>query len=745
MGMAVALVSGDQVIYARGFGLADRDSGAPATENTIFAIGSSTKAFTSAVVAMLADEGKVGFDDPLTKHLPTLKLKVRDGDREPTLRDAMCHRTGFPRMGVLWAAGGVDVPTMHATASNAVAFADFGEKFFYNNVVYAAAGEAAASAEGTTWADLVTTRVLEPLKMKSSAATYEGAVGDASRARGYQWDGERNEFEALPMRKIDLVGAAGSINSTVVDMAQWLRLQLGRGELGGERLISAKNLETTWTPQIKVGAGVEYGLGWFVRDWNGHRVIEHGGNIDGYAAQVAMLPDDDLGFVLLTNVSSTPLQGLSRTIVWESMLGSLEKDDAGGAKLQPAPYLGKYVADFGPWDDARFVVSFDEGALFLDVPGQMNYELAPPDDDGKMKFTVAPQIAASFELSQDGKHAQVLRLHQGGLDYELPLEGYVPDPDVDLDAHRGHLGRYDSDDGKLSATVLIRNNRLAVDIPGQMAYELAPPDDKGKWAFRVKRDIGIEFTTTKRGKVDGFVLHQSGTTKRFARSGKGPRLPTAADLAKKRRVAKVEKTLAAGGLYEAHGTINFEQAGLEGTMVIYFDATRFRAEIDFGPFGRSLAVYDGQRAWTEEFGMPVDEHHGKFLVEAMLGHPLTLARDWTKFFTEVAVTGQAEHDGKAAWQVSLRHEALPTWRALVDAKTGDVVALNFSKPLPVGGAIPMKTVLSGYRKAGPGARLPAKIVTENQASGRTIATFDEVVPSKADPATLFPAAPPSPK
>ena len=142
---------------------------------------------------------------------------------------------------------------------------------------------------------------------------------------------------------------------------------------------------------------------------------------------------------------------------------------------------------------------------------------------------------------------------------------------------------------------------------------------------------------------------------------------------------------------------------------------------------------------------PVDEHHGKYLTDVALGHPLTLARDWSKSFGEVAVTGQAEHDGKAAWQVNLRPADLPTWRALVDAKTGDVLAINASKPLPVGGAIPIKTVLTDYRKSVHGTRLPGKIVTENPASGRTIATFDTIEASKADSAKLFPAAPPSAK
>ena len=753
-GMAVAVVKNDELVFAQGFGYADVESKTPADEHTMFAIGSSTKAFTSALVGTFVDEGKLDWDDPIEKHLPEMKLAVRRTDRQPTLRDAMSHRTGFTRMGPLWAGGKVTPEVMFATASKAEPWADYGKTFLYNNVVFASAGEAASRAGGKPWAQLVTERILEPLGMESSNASVKQARDHEARAQGYRYDDARDTFEPVPMRDLDLIGPAGAINSTVVDMAQWLRLQLSRGEVDGKRILSKESIEATWSPQIEAGGGAKYGLGWFVRDWNGHRVVEHGGNIDGYAAQVALLPDDGLGYVLLTNVSATRLQSASRGIVWEAMLGSLEDEDEGeDAKLPDVgPYLGKYVADFGPWDDARFTVSAQGGKLFLDVPMQTNYELLPPDGNGKWKFAMAPEIAASFETVEDGK-AKVLRLHQGGVDFEMPREGWTPPPEIELDDYRGHLGRYASEDGKGSATVLVQGNRLAVDIPGQMVYELHKPDEDGKWRFRVKGDIAVQFERGKPGKrkkrgkksksdVVALVIHQGDTKTRMVRKGAPPKIPTRAEVAELRRAAAREDTIAGLGLMEAKGKVRFAQSGIEGTIHIVFDGARYRNVVDLGPFGTTIEVHNGKRAWTEGTLGPVEEVHGKYIDQVAQDHPLAMVRSLDTLFESVEVETLTEVDGAPRIRATLRNGELPPTEVLLDPKTGDVVRVRTSRLLPsLGAALPVKSEFSDYRDVS-GLRMPHHLESENMPSGRTVVDIDSIGPSKADPATVFPDGPP---
>ncbi|MEM6997037.1 MAG: serine hydrolase domain-containing protein [Myxococcota bacterium] len=743
-GMSLAVVKDDRVVFAHGFGFADVADERAADEETLYAIGSSSKAFTSALVGTFVDEGKLAWDDPIEKHVPEMKLKVRRTDREPTLRDAMCHRTGFTRMGVLWAGGGVTREVMFATASKAEPWADYGKTFLYNNVVYATGGEAAARAGGKSWAALIEERFFEPLNMASSSTSIKALDGDARRAQGYNYNDTSGEFEPVPMRNLDIIGPAGSINSNVVDMAQWLRLQLGKGEVDGTRVISEERLADTWTPQIEVGGGAKYGLGWFVRDWKGHRVVEHGGNIDGFSAAVALMPDDGLGFVLLTNVGGTALQSGVRSIVWQSMLEPLDPPKSDAPTLDPAPFVGKYVADFGPWDDQRFTVTAQGTRLFVDVPLQTNYELRAPDGDGKWKFEIAPQIAASFVREEGGK-ATVMRLHQGGVDFELPREGWTPPAEIDLEAHRGHLGRFAAEDGKTSATVLVRGTRLAVDIPGQMVYELHKPDADGLWRFRIKHDIGVsfEFGTRKRDKkkVVAMTLHQAGTKTRLVRKAAAEPLLTLAELSKLRGEAKREAAIEKLGLLEATGTVHWAQSGIDGTVRIYFDAKRVRTEVDLGPFGTIIDVDNGERAWGGGSIRPVSEQHGRYLAQARQSHPLTMVRELGRTFTETTIAGRSDVDGASRIRVALRSGELPTVDVLIDPKTGDVVQSKTSQLLPTGGGLPITQTLGDHRDVF-GLRFPFSLRTEDMASGRTIVEITSVVRSSADPAKLFPAAPP---
>lgn len=747
-GMAIVVVKDDEVIFAEGFGHSNIGEKRPVTPDTIFAIGSSTKAFTSAIVGTLADEGKLDWDDPIEKHVPEMMLPVRATDRRPTLRDAMSHRTGFTRMGVLWAGGGATPTQMYSTASLAEPSAKYRKSFLYCNVVYASAGEAAARASGRSWSQLVEERIFAPLKMTSSTTTTGPALGDPRRAQGYRYDQTLDKFEPVPMRNLDLIGPAGSINSNVKDMAQWLRLQLGRGEVDGTRVLSKERIEDTWSPQIEVGRGAKYGMGWFVRDWNGHRYVEHGGNIDGYAAAVGMLPDDGLGVVMLTNVSVTPLQGAVHPLVWDTLLGDLDEEGAtGDPGLNLKPYVGKYVANFGPWNDARFTVTEQDGHLFLDVPMQTNYELLPPDSDGKWKFAAAPQVAASFERQPDSGDkgaVNVLRLHQGGLDFEMPREGWTPPAEIDLAAHRGYLGRYEAEDGKTSATVLLRGNRIAVDIPGQMVYELHAPDEAGKWRFRVKKDISVAFEVAAGDATSAtsLTIHQAGTATKMTKKAGGPALPTVAEIAKLRRANKRTKAIGKLGLLEATGTVRMLGSGAKGKIRMIFDQTRARTEIDLGVFGKVIEVDNGKRAWSEGTMSPaVTEVHGQYLEQSHQAHPLRLVGDLATAFSSVAVAARTKVEDGSRVRVDLRTGELPVLQVFLDPKTGDIRETKGMRLLPGAGAMPVSGELSDYREVF-GLRIPFVIRSEDQPSGTVIVEFDAVTVSKADPAKLFPEIPP---
>ena len=737
-GMAVAVVKDGGVVFARGFGFSDLDAQKKVDARTLFAIGSTTKAFTATLVGMLVDEGKMSWEDPVEQHVPEFVLDVRSDDKaaKATIRDALSHRTGFTRMGLLWAAGTVPRKDFLAQASKARPLAEFRDKFLYNNVTYAAVGEATARVADTTWEELLRTRILQPLGMKATIVGKDEVAKSKTMAKGYRWDDERKHHDSMPFRPLDEIAPAGAINSHVLDMTRWLRFLLGRGQFERERLIQGETLQATWSSQITVGGGVGYGMGWFLEHWNGKRVIHHGGNIDGFSSMVAMVPGENLGFVMLSNISYSPLQNAVREIVFDAMLGELEAE---GSDEDLSPYVGDFVANFGPFNDSVFKVTVSAGKLFVNVPGQMNYELKPPGDDGRRTFAQTDQIAVSFEKDDTGA-VQVMRMHQGGLDFELLRRGYLPPPPVPLPKLRRFEGYYDNS-ALGQARVLVQNNRLAVDIPKQMVYELDKPDDEGMWRFRVKRDIAVSFAP-KKGKPKTMTLHQGGKTFAFKRGKAGKTLPTVDVLLRKRKATRVERVIGEVGTVHATGRIRAVQAGLTGSVEIYFSADgRTSVTFDWGKYGTSRSVVLADHGWEQSSFGPDETLHGKEHAQGKLLHPWALFRDWRKTFEKATVKGRAKVGDKDAVVVELRTGDLPPHEVKVDAKTGDVLEESLRIVWRGPGAIPTTRKYGDYRKQ-LGLRLPGKITMENDPQGALVFEIDTLEKFEGEDAVAFPPSPP---
>jgi CubicO group peptidase (beta-lactamase class C family) len=714
-GMAVAVVYEDSVIYARGFGFSDLEKKEAVTPRTRFAIGSSTKAFTATVIGQLVDEGKMSWDDPLSKHVPEFVLKVRSDDKaaQATVRDALSHRTGFTRMGVLWASGDVPRKQFLAQASQAEPLAPFREQFLYNNVTYTAAGEASARVEGVLWAELVSRNLLEPLGMRNSVVLSDEAQR-LGMAQGYKWNKDNEAFDSLPMRSLNEIAPAGAINSTVLDMTAWLRFQIGRGMYRGEQLIKPETLKETWKPQMDVGGGMKYGLGWFVEDYQGQPMLHHGGNIDGYSAMVSFLPEERIGLVMLSNVSFSGMQNAVRGIVYDTLLSEPKEEGAtDGEDL--GLYEGKFVAGFGPFAGKVFNVTSKDGKLFVDVPGQQNYELKPPAKDGKRSFAVTDAIAVRFDREKGAVNA--MHLFQGGFDFELFREGYMPEPEVPLESLDGLLGAYEHP-ALGRAEVLIRNNRLAIDVPKQMVYELYPPDETGMWRFRVKDDIAIEFLP--KDAPSKVVLHQGGKTFDLVRvrgTKPGKAGPTAATVAKLRKAKRVERAYAKVGAVKVTGDIDMVQAGVKGTLTIWAAPDgRLKSRLDLGKFGWSESVATPEGGWEISAFAPRDAFAGKRLQQALQLTPLVYARGLQAVFDEVTVGGTDTIDGREVLEVKLAKGELPSLDAKLDAKTGDIVALSYEALWSGPGTIHTEEKLSDYRVVF-GLRLPHAIERSTRSSG----------------------------
>jgi CubicO group peptidase (beta-lactamase class C family) len=336
-GVAVAVVRGGEVIYLQGHGVRDVASGAPVTPDTVFPLASCSKAFTSTALAVLVDEGKLDWDDPVRKHVPFFHLADPLADRDVRIRDLLCHRTGVGSHDLLW----YRAPWSPEVAVRRIGLVPldkpFRTAFQYQSTMFTAAGFAVRSAGGMPWEDFVRARLLEPLGMKETACSAAVLPKSAERATGYE-PGERGEAVVMPPYPLDSPDAAGSVFSTARDLARWLRFHLAGGTVGEKRLVSAAALDETHRPQMVIPMAaldkaihpetvqMSYGMGWVIQDYRGRHLVSHAGIIDGFRCHLTMAPDDKVAVVVLANLHRTRLnQALSNAIV-DRLLGLPAKD-----------------------------------------------------------------------------------------------------------------------------------------------------------------------------------------------------------------------------------------------------------------------------------------------------------------------------------------------------------------------------------------------------------------------------------
>jgi hypothetical protein len=259
--------------------------------------------------------------------------------------------------------------------------------------MYTAAGEAVAKAQNSTWDDLIAKKIFKPLGMTNSDTRAEDMQKARDYSFGYDYNAGTKVTRRLPQRAIPAAAPAGAINSSARDMAQWVRLMLGNGVYNGKLLVSEKGFEELTRKQINIGGSIDYGLGWFLRQWKGHKVVEHGGNIDGFNAQVALMPDQKLGFVLLTNVTASSLGAVAMNTIWKNLVA--EPTTATEAKAtepaaDPKQEVGKYMLAAA---GVSFDVNWKDEKLVLTVPGQPPY---PLQNIGGRRYKLADPAPAGF-------------------------------------------------------------------------------------------------------------------------------------------------------------------------------------------------------------------------------------------------------------------------------------------------------------------------------------------------------------
>lgn len=342
-GFAVAIVQKDKIVYAKGFGYKDVENQVPVTENTLFAIGSSSKAFTSAVLGVLRKDEKIDFDKRPGKYIPELRFAEPWMNEQIIVKDLMAHRTGLPRHDFSW--------FMFPSESKSELikriefqepFTGLRQKWYYNNWMFFLQGEIGARITGKTWEQNVKELFFDKLGMTRSNFRIPEMEKDADKSFGYsvELDGKTTRMDYY---NIAAMGPAGAINSSVSEMSNWLITWINGGKFKGEQIIPEDYVKEAMSAQMVVSAGTpskehpdvqfsNYGYGWFLASYRGHYRVEHGGNIDGFSASASFFPTDSLGIMILTNQNGSPLPNVVRNMVADRMLN-----------LEPADWLGETV------------------------------------------------------------------------------------------------------------------------------------------------------------------------------------------------------------------------------------------------------------------------------------------------------------------------------------------------------------------------------------------------------------------
>jgi CubicO group peptidase (beta-lactamase class C family) len=313
-GLAISVVKDGRVVFAKGYGMRELGRSAPADTQTLFAIGSTTKAMTAAALGMLVDEGKVRWDDPVTRYLPLFQTGDPYVTRELTVRDLLTHRGGLGNADYLWYESEIPAAEVRRRVRFLRPAYSLRSGFIYQNIMYAVAGDVVEAASGMPWEEFVRRRIFGPLAMARTVATLrETQTRDNVASPHDRIDGA---IRVIRNASVDPVAPAGSIWSSVADMANWMRFMLdtartaeGRPLLKPATWAELLKPQTIVTPQgfyptarLTRPHWTTYAFGWFQHDYNGRAVSFHTGSIDGMVAIIGLIPDERLGVYVLANL-----------------------------------------------------------------------------------------------------------------------------------------------------------------------------------------------------------------------------------------------------------------------------------------------------------------------------------------------------------------------------------------------------------------------------------------------------------
>ncbi|AHM60745.1 beta-lactamase [Flammeovirgaceae bacterium 311] len=452
-GMTVGIVQDGQLIFSKGYGVKEAGKAESPDANTLYAIASNSKAFTSAIIAMLVQEGKLSWNDKVQQYLPYFELYDPYISQQVTIRDLLSHRVGLGTFSgdLIWYKSGLSAEEIIKRVKYLPQSYDFRAGFGYSNLMYITAGEIIAKVTGKSWGENVKERIFEPLGMDRSITNINELEKTGNYAIPHALpDGKTNV--PIPWVDWETVGATGGIISSVNDVAKWMIFNLNHGIWQDDTLLTKASRNLMWTPHNSftvdhTSRGLfnqnfhAYGLGWFMNDYHGNFRVSHTGGYDGMITAVTLLPDNNGGVVVLTNGPKSPIGAVTLQTL-DALLGIRGKDWS--AEILPKVNKGmqedtriedikkKRIANTKP----SLPLQAYTGTYHADMYG--NIEVQQENDELKLKFEHSPDLSASlshwhydvWEIKWDQPHAWFTfgtlkfttdnNMEVNGLEFEVP-------------------------------------------------------------------------------------------------------------------------------------------------------------------------------------------------------------------------------------------------------------------------------------------------------------------------------------
>ncbi len=457
-GASVAIVKNDSMVFAKGYGVKRIGTKDSVNSQTSFAIASLTKSMTASCLAILVDEGKMKWDDPVQKYVPEFQLYDAYVTREMTIRDLLNHRSGLETFSgdLLWWGTSYDSKEVLRRARYLKPKSSFRSKYGYQNIMYMTAGLVIEKVSGMSWHEFIRTRIFLPIGMNSTVTKFSDIATLSNKATPHSKLG-KNLF-VVDYRNWDNIAAAGSTISNVEDMAKYIRLQLGHGAFKGQRIFSEKVQYEMWSPQTLVQIsqfGLQfnptrhfntYGFGWGMIDYRGKKILMHSGGYDGMISQMVLVPEDNFGFVILTNSISSMASSLIFGLIDRSM-GIYDRDWSAEILKLSKSAEEKEILEEKKADSLR--VKNTKPSLALEkyagtYSGELYGDAIVVIEKNKMKIKLVPTASLTgtlthwhydtFKIELDDKNlpsgtVQFLLSPKGEID-EMKID--IPNPDFDF-------------------------------------------------------------------------------------------------------------------------------------------------------------------------------------------------------------------------------------------------------------------------------------------------------------------------